>query len=83
MTNAEILQKQRDDIRTANSIVVNKFKELKEALRDAAYAFDKANKMANEDVNSYIELRNRLEKMFVRYSNLYSAVEKQTGHVGF
>lgn len=83
MTNAEIVQKQRDDIKTTNSTVVDAFHDLKEALRDAAYAFDKANKMVDEDVNLYIELRKDLEKMFVKYSKLYAAVDKQTGHVGF
>lgn len=83
MTNAEILQNERNNIKTANSTVVGKFRELKEALKDAAYVFDKANKMADEDVNLYIGLRNDLEQMFVKYSKLYTAIDKQTGHVGF
>jgi len=83
MTNAEILQNERNNIKTANSTVVGKFGELKEALKDAAYVFDKADKMANEDVNLYIDLRNDLERMFVKYSKLYTAIDKQTGHVGF
>lgn len=83
MTNNDKVQKLREDIKLANSKVVGTFRELKESLKDAAYAYDKANKMMNEDVNLYIELRNDLEKMFDKYSKLYAAVEKQTDHVGF
>ncbi len=83
MTNAEILQKQRDEIKNANIVVVDSFRTLKNALKDAMYVFDKANKVCNEDVNNYIKLRADLENLFVSYSKIYAAVEKQTGHVGF
>lgn len=83
MTNAEILQKQRDEIKTANSTVVDAFTELKKALKDAMYTFDKANKVCDEDINNYIKLRGDLEKLFETYSKIYASVDQQTGHVGF
>lgn len=83
MTREESMMKQREDIKTANETVVDSFTTLKDALKDAMYKFDKANKVCNEDVNNYIKLRADLENLFVSYSKIYAAVEKQTGHVGF
>lgn len=83
MTRTEILQNEKTDITVVNSTVVDTFRNLKTALRDAIYVFDKANKMVDKDVNAYIELRDDLEKMFDKYSKLYASVEKQDGYVGF
>lgn len=83
MTREESMMKQREAIKTANKTVVDSFTTLKDALKDAMYTFDKANKVCNEDANNYLKLRADLENLFVSYSKIYAAVEKQTGHVGF
>lgn len=83
MTREESMMKQSEDVKTANKTVVDSFTTLKNALKDAMYMFDKANKVCNEDINNYIKLRADLENLFVSYSKIYAAVEKQTGYVGF
>lgn len=83
MTKAEILQKQRDEQITANSEVIIAFKNLKRALINATYTFDKASTVSNAETTEYIKLSADLEQLFTTYCKIYATVEKQTGHVGF
>ena len=83
MTQVEIMRKQRDEIITANSEVITAFKNLKLALINAMYKFDKASRISNAEATEYNKLRADLEQLFVTYSKIYAAVEKQTGYVGF
>lgn len=82
MTNAEIQTTVRVELRSANSTVITKFKELKAAIIEATYEFDKQAKLATQDMEDIIMLRNNLEKLATQYCKLYEKVEKQTGHVG-
>jgi hypothetical protein len=83
MTKAEILQKQRDEQINTNAEVITAFKNLKLALIDAMYKFDKAGKVSTAETAKYNKLRADLEQLFTTYCGIYAAVEKQTGHVGF